>query len=158
MLNSHRLLTALILFFSFQTAHSEDLTGDTQNTIEPSSSDSRQFVSMPDRARKLMREDMLSHLSTINEIIAYLSENKLKEAADVAEIKMGKSAMGKHRSTGMGPGRFMTLEMRNIAWGMHEAATEFSKVAKKGNLKNAYSALQNVTSSCVACHYSYRTR
>ena len=66
--------------------------------------------------------------------------------------------MGKHRGTGMGPGRHMPVEMRNIAWGMHDAATEFSKIAKQGDLKSAYSALQQVTSACVACHYSYRTQ
>ncbi|MCK5003298.1 MAG: cytochrome c, partial [Gammaproteobacteria bacterium] len=34
----------------------------------------------------------------------------------------------------------------------------FAQIAKKGDLKNAYSALQKVTASCVACHYAYRTR
>ena len=71
---------------------------------------------------------------------------------------MGRSSMGKHRSTGMGPGRYMPVEMRKLGWGMHDAATEFSKIAKQGDLNSAYSAFQKVTSSCVACHYSYRTR
>ena len=78
--------------------------------------------------------------------------------AKPAETRMGKSSMGKHRGTGMGPGRYMPLEMRNIGWGMHEAATEFSQLAKKGDTKNAYVALQKITGSCVACHYAYRTR
>ncbi len=52
----------------------------------------------------------------------------------------------------------MPLEMRNLGRGMHDAATEFSKIAKQDDLKSAYSALQKVTGSCVACHYSYRTR
>jgi cytochrome c553 len=113
---------------------------------------------MPEQARQLMREDMLDHLSALNEIIGYLGENNLAAAADVAETRMGKSSMGKHRATGMGPGRFMPIEMRNLGWGMHESATEFALVAKEGDLKNANSALQKVITSCVACHYSYRTR
>ena len=113
---------------------------------------------MPDEARELMRKDMLDHLSAINEIIGHLAENKLYAAADVAETRMGRSSMGKHRGTGMGPGKFMTPEMRNIGWAMHDAASEFAKTAKQGNLKNTYSALQAITGSCVACHYSYRTR
>jgi len=113
---------------------------------------------MPDETSQLMRKDMLDHLSALNEIIGLLAENNLDAVADVAETRMGKSSMGKHRATGMGPGRFMPLEMRNIGWGMHESATELSQAAKEGNLKGAYSALQKVTASCVACHYSYRTR
>ena len=91
-------------------------------------------------------------------MLGYLADNNLSAAAEVAETKMGKSAMRKYRATGMGPGRFMPLEMRNIGWGMHESATEFYRVAKEGDLKNTYSALQQVTYSCVACHYNYRIR
>ena len=147
-----------LLLFASQAAHGEDAINKTQNVESSSGGDSRQLVSMPDQARELMRKDMLVHLSSLNEIIGYLASNNLDTAADVAETTMGRSSMGKHRSTGMGPGRFMPLEMRNLGWGMHDAATEFSKIAKQGNLKSAYSALQKVTSSCVACHYSYRTR
>ena len=147
-----------VLLFASQATHSEEAINKTQNAEGSSDGDLRQLVSMPDQARELMRKDMLDHLSALNEIIGYLAENNLDAAADVSETRMGRSSMGKHRSTGMGPGRFMPLEMRNLGWGMHDAASEFSKIAKQGDLKNAYSALQKVTSSCVACHYSYRTR
>ena len=147
-----------VLLFASQATHSEEAINKTQDVEGSSGGDSRQLVSMPDQARELMRKDMLDHLSAFNEIIGYLAENNLDAAADVAETRMGRSSMGKHRGTGMGPGRFMPLEMRNLRWGMHDAATEFSKIAKQGDLKSAYSALQKVTSSCVACHYSYRTR
>ena len=152
------LLTTSILLLAFQTAHSEELASEEQNSKEFSVSDSRQLVSMPDQARKLMQEDMMDHLSALNEIIAYLAADNFVAAADVAETRMGMSSMGKHRTTGMGPGRFMPLPMRNIGWSMHEAATEFSQIAKQGDLNSTYSALQKVTSACVACHYSYRTQ
>ena len=148
---------SLLLFVS-QAVHSEEAINKAQKVESSSGGDTRQLVSMPDQARELMRKDMLDHLSALNEIIGYLASNNLDAAADVAETKMGRSSMGKHRGTGMGPGRFMSLEMRNLGWGMHNAATAFSKIAKQGNLKSAYSALQKVTRSCVACHYSYRTR
>lgn len=147
-----------LLLFSSQAAHSEEAINNAQNVENSSGGDARQLVSMPDQARELMRKDMLDHLSALNEIIGYLASNNLDTAADVSEARMGRSSMGKHRGTGMGPGRFMPLEMRNLGWGMHDAATEFSKIAKQGDLKSAYSALQKVTNSCVACHYSYRTR
>ena len=158
MFRSTLLLTISVLLFVFQTAHSEESASDSRNAIESSTSDPRQLVSMPDQTRNLMRKDMLNHLSALNEIIGYLAANNLNAAADVAESKMGKSSMGKHRGTGMGPGRFMPLEMRNIGWSMHNAATEFAQIVKQGDLKSAYSSLQKITSSCVACHYSYRTR
>jgi len=147
-----------LLLLASHAANSEEAINKAQNIESSSGGDTRQLVSMPDQARELMRKEMLDNLSALNEIIAYLASNNLDAAADVAETRMGRSSMGKHRGTGMGPGRFMPLEMRNLGRGMHDAATEFSEIAKQGDLKGAYSALQKVTSSCVACHYSYRTR
>jgi hypothetical protein len=152
------LLALIILLFAFQSAHSAEAVDETRSATISPGSDHRQLVSMPDETSQLMRQDMLDHLSALNEIIGLLAANNLDAAADVAETRMGKSSMGKHRATGVGPGRFMPLEMRNIGWGMHESATELSEAAKEGNLKGAYSALQKVTTACVACHYSYRTR
>ena len=152
------LVASTLLLATLQSAYSAEATGEAQTATNSPDSDQRQLVSMPDETSQLMRIDMLDHLSALNEIIGHLAENNLDAAADVAETRMGKSSMGKHRATGMGPGRFMPLEMRNIGWAMHESATKFSQTAKEGNLKGAYSALQKVTGSCVACHYSYRTR
>ena len=152
------LITVLLFSILSRAVHSQQTASVSGNTTELSDADPRQLVEMPDQARKLMREDMLEHLSALNEVIAYLAANDLDAAAEIAESKMGKSSMGKHRGTGMGPGRFMPPEMRSIGWSMHEAATEFSQLAKKGGSKNAYAALQKITGSCVACHYAYRTR
>ena len=148
------LFVASVLLLPAQAAYSEE----SDNSAELSVSDSRQLISMPNETRKLMREDMMNNLSALNEIFAHLTENNFNDAAEVAENRMGKSSMGKHRSTGMGPGRFMPIEMRNIGWTMHEAASEFAVIAKQGDLTNAYNALQKVTSACVACHYGYRTQ
>ena len=152
------LFTTLVLLFACNFAYSAESASDTQSAKKLPDNDFRQLVSMPEQARVFMRDDMLDHLSALSEIIGHLAENNFDAAAEVAETRMGKSSMGKHRGTGMGPGRFMPLEMRNIGWGMHESATEFAQVAKKGDLKSTYSALQKVTNACVACHYSYRTR
>lgn len=128
-------------------------TAGADNTI-----DSRQFVEMPDQARALMRQDMLNHLTSLSEIVGHLASNNLAAAAEAAENRMGNSSMGKHRTSGMGPGRFMPLEMRKLGWGMHESASEFAKIAEKGDVAAAYGALQKITGSCIACHNSYRTR
>lgn len=154
----YKKLIIFFLLFALHAGHSKEVLEESQTLELSSIEDARQFVSMPEQARALMRKDMLDHLSALNEIIAYLASNNLEAAAEVAEKRMGKSSMGKHRGTGMGPGRYMPLEMRNLGRGMHDAATEFSDITKKGDLKSAYSALQKITNSCVTCHYSYRTQ
>ena len=151
------LLTTFLLFVCYST-HGEEAAIDSQRADESSGSDQRRLISMPDQARQVMREHMLDHLAALNEIIAHLAASEFDAAAQVAEERLGWSSMGKHRGTGMGPGRFMPSEMRNIGRGMHESASEFSRIAKEGDPKSAYAALQKVTAACVACHYSYRTR
>lgn len=122
--------------------------------------DHRLLVNMPDLPRTLMRNDMLDHLAALNEIIGYLAENDLAAAAETAEKRMGQSSMGKHAymARGQGPGRFMPDTMRQMGWNMHDASTEFAKAAKSGDRAKSLAALQQVTSSCVACHMSFRTR
>lgn len=148
--------TSRILLCAVLTA----LTGGAQaETAAPApGGDSRLFVEMPAEAQQLMRQDMLSHLATLDAIVAALAGNDLKTAADQAEQQLGRASMGKHRATGMGPGRFMPLEMRNLAWSMHDAADDFAVEARKGDMQSALTALRKITSSCVSCHAVYRTR
>lgn len=120
--------------------------------------DSRQFVEMPAETQQLMRKDMQDHLAAISAILGYLANKEFKAAAEVAEKRMGKSSMGKHRATGMGPGRFMPLAMRDIGWGMHGAASNLAEAAQSGDLDKSYAALHKVMNSCVTCHLSFRIR
>ncbi|MDH3973313.1 MAG: cytochrome c [Deltaproteobacteria bacterium] len=127
-----------------------------QRTFTPPK-DERQLVSMPDGVKLVLRLDMISHLSALNEILVNISTGDLDAAAEVAELKLGKSSMGKHRGTGMGPGRFMPQDMHDIAFSMHQAASSFAELAKKkGDLKGVYEALQEITAHCVSCHSAYR--
>jgi cytochrome c556 len=52
----------------------------------------------------------------------------------------------------------MPQEMHGIGMAGHDAASEFAKVAATGDKAKALAALQGLTSTCVACHASYRTR
>jgi hypothetical protein len=126
----------------------------------PVPEDTRQMVTMPPISRAVMREDMIDHLGALNEILGLMAADKLKEAGEVAEKRMGRSTMGKHaaRTRGQGPGRFMPPEMHGIGMAGHDAASEFAKVAATGDRTKAIAALQELTSTCVACHASYRTR
>jgi hypothetical protein len=122
--------------------------------------DARQAVDMPALQRALVREDMLHHLMSLNEIVGLLAGGKLNEAAAVADKDMGVASMGKHaaRTQGMGPGRFMPEGMRAIGVGMHRSASEFAEVARKGDRDAAYKALEAITGACVACHAAYRLK
>ncbi len=126
----------------------------------PVPEDTRQMVTMPPISRAVLREDMIDHLGALNEILGLLAADKLKEAGEVAEKRMGRSTMGKHaaRTRGQGPGRYMPQEMHAIGIAGHDAASEFAKVAATGDKAKALAALQGLTSTCVACHASYRTR
>ena len=120
--------------------------------------DLRTLAELPEKQSRILREDMLDHLAVLNEINRYLSENDLKSAAEVAETGMGRSLLGKYQDQDMRPGRFMPREMREIGWELHKAASEFAKAAREGDLNRTLVAYHHITSTCVACHYSYRSR
>jgi hypothetical protein len=122
--------------------------------------DNRQLVKMPPLPAALMREDMLDHLLALNEILALMGENKLAEAGEAAEQRLGRSTMGRMmvKAKGMGPGRFMPPEMHAIGMSMHDAASEFAQLAKSGDRAKAQAALAGITGKCVACHAAFRIR
>lgn len=130
----------------------------TQAAESATAADSRIMVEMPTAAQALMRQDMLSHLAAVNAIIAALGNDELNTAADIAEKQLGRATMGQHQGTGMGPGRYMPMEMRNIGWRMHDTADAFAAIARKGDVQKALAALEPITTSCVSCHAVYRTR
>ena len=136
----------------------DDDTDVTEAEPESQLMDLRSYVEMPEKARQILQEDMLDHLAVLNEINSYLAENDLLAAADVAENGMGRSLLSKYQDEEMRPGRYMPKEMREIGWELHDAATQFVTAARQVNLKKTLLAYQRITSACVACHYSYRTR
>jgi hypothetical protein len=136
----------------------EDDTDVTEATADSQLMDLRSYVEMPEKTRQILQEDMLDHLAVLNEINRYLAENDLLAAADVAETGMGRSLLSKYQDEEMRPGRYMPKEMRKIGWELHAAAAEFVTAARQGNLQKTLLAYHHITSACVACHYSYRTR
>ncbi len=87
-----------------------------------------------------------------------LAEGQLQEAADLVEPTMGRTERGSQQGIkGGGPGLYMPVPMRSLAWNMHETASEFAETASKGGVKESYKALQKLQSSCVS-YLSYTTR
>ena len=130
------------------------------NAQQQVADDPRQLVTMPPLAQALLREEMLDHLGALDEIIGLLASDKLAEAGDSAEKRLGRSSMGRHaaRARGQGPGRFMPEAMHNIGLSMHDAASGFARSAKAGERAAALARLQQVRGACVACHAAFRTR
>lgn len=125
-----------------------------------SADDAREWVKLPAPAQESLRLEMLDNLVAVNEILTLMAEGKVKEAGEVAESKLGRSAMGKHRDKPFDarPGPHMPPAMHGIGMDGHKAASEFAAVAKGGDRDKALALLPNLTSACIACHFSYRTR
>jgi len=122
--------------------------------------DNRQLATLPPAAQEALREEMQGNLLAINEILTLMAAGKVKEAGQLAETSLGKSAMGKHRDKPFNarPGPHMPPAMHEIGIDGHTAASEFAKAAATGDREKALSLLPNLTGACVACHYSWRTR
>ncbi len=140
--------------------------------------ETRQLVEMPSKMQQHMMTKMRDHLAAVSEILQSLGQEDLDKAAEIAESRLGMSSMGKHGGKkgkhdgdnkeehacdnkgekGGGMGKHMPEGMRAIGHSMHEAASRFALRAQEGNTVLVYQALSEVTSSCVACHASYRIK
>ncbi len=122
--------------------------------------DARQLARLPPPAQEALRQEMLDNLLAVNEILSLMAAGKVREAGEVAESKLGRSAMGKHRDKPFEarPGPHMPPAMHGVGMDGHQAASEFAAAAKTGDRDKALALLPNLTSACVACHFSYRTR
>jgi hypothetical protein len=138
--------------------HGESSEDAVAEDAETHITDLRTFAKLPEKAGRILREDMLDHLAVLNEINRYLAENDLQSAAEVAETGMGRSLLSKYQDQDMRPGRYMPKEMRELGWELHKAASEFAAAARQGDMNKTLVAYHHITSTCVACHYSYRSR
>ncbi len=119
-------------------------------------SGSRELVELPEMMQNHMLANMRDHLVAINEILVYLADNKLDEAAEVAESRLGMSSLNLHGASHMASR--MPTGMQETGTSMHRAASRFALKAQEGDALAAYNALSEITSACVACHAGYRIR
>ena len=118
--------------------------------------DSRQLVKLPEMMQSHMMANMRDHLKTINEILIHLSNKEMDKAASIAEKRIGMSSVGTHGAEHIG--KFMPKGMRQAGTNMHKAASRFALIVEEGELLPAYKVLSEVTSTCVACHSSYKIK
>jgi cytochrome c556 len=122
--------------------------------------DHRTFAKLTPQAQETLRVEMLDNLLALNEILSLMAENKVKEAGEVAETRLGKTAMGKNARLPFDsrPGPQMPSEMHDIGRNGHDAASEFARAAASGDRDQALGKLPALLGICIACHATYRTR
>lgn len=118
--------------------------------------ETRELVELPEMMQEHMLSNMRDHLAAINEILSHMGKKQLDKAAEVAESRLGMSSLESHGAKHMA--KFMPPEMRKLGNRMHRAASRFALKAQEGRAVPAYRALSDITTSCVACHASYRIR
>jgi len=128
------------------------LTNSTANAEE----ETRQYVKFPPKLQLKQMSNMRDHMAALNEILENLAFGDLDQASDIAEKRLGLSARHSHDTGDLA--KYMPIGMKQAGYNMHSAASQFAKIAKKGNSESAYEALLPVTQSCVECHAGYRTR
>mgnify|MGYP001000147467 CR=1 FL=1 len=122
--------------------------------------DTRQLARLPVPAQEAMREEMFGNLVALDEVLSLIGSGKISEAGEVAEARLGMSAMGKHRDKPFDarPGPHMPPAMHGIGMDGHNAVNEFAAAARTGDRDRALVLLPKLTTACVACHYLYRMR
>lgn len=122
--------------------------------------DTRQLVVFNSAAQETLRQEMRDNLFALHEVLALMAVGQVKEAGEVAESKLGVSSMGKHRllPPDARPGPQMPQAMHAMGIDGHKAASEFASVALSGDKEKAQMMLPKLSSGCVTCHASYRTR
>lgn len=118
--------------------------------------DGRELVELPPMMQNHMMANMRDHLAAINEMLGHLAAGDSEKAAQVAENRLGMSALDNHGAHHMAG--FMPEGMRKTGTRMHRAASQFAITVQEGDATANYQALGEITSACVSCHASYRIR
>jgi hypothetical protein len=150
------------------TMHMQHMQQQQGNTSKPvpakngpvPAKDTRQVVHFPKALREHTLTNMRDHLLALQQIQAALSKQDYDLAGDIAEQRLGMTALSVHGAHEVA--KYMPKGMQEAGSGMHRNASRFAIAAKDvsatGDVKPALEALSNVTAQCVACHAGYRLR
>jgi len=123
-------------------------------------SDTREFVRFPEPLVEHTLANMRDHLLALQEIQEHLGMGHMDVAARIAETRLGMSSLGLHGAHNVA--KYMPQGMQDAGAAMHKAASQFAIVATDsgvtGDMKPVFSALANLTSTCVGCHAGYRIK
>jgi hypothetical protein len=120
--------------------------------------DPRIVVEFPAPMRDHTLANMRDHLAALAEIQHAMARQSWDQAAELAERRLGMSALQRHGAHAVAP--YMPEGMRAAGSAMHRSASRFALAARNaavlGDSSQALSALAELTGACVACHAGYR--
>lgn len=136
---------------------------------------SRRPVELPPDAEAVFRAQMLTHIVSLDGIVAALGKGDYGTAADIAAAGMGVARgegddlsgakAGGEPGPGLGLGRFLPAEFLAIGQRFHGAANDFAAAARAmpaepspAEQQALMAALGKVTAECRTCHDSFRLK
>ncbi len=152
--------------------------------VKKTAQETRQLLRLPPKVRVRFLAGMRQHLAEISDIQAALAQGEFDRAAQIAEDRLGLGApdsapcrmdsmadakTGKSaaeafpriasRLGGGGIAPYMPKAMHDVGVRMHQAADHFAKVSRASAAAKDYpaalSALNAVTTQCIACHAQF---
>lgn len=125
--------------------------------------DDRELVTLPPPMQEHMMANMRDHLRSLEEIMTALAGGRPKDAADIAEQRIGMSSLTLHGAEHMGP--FMPEPMRRMGSELHRASSRFGLAVEEADLEpgaagaqKVYGTLAEMMAACNGCHTAYRIR
>jgi hypothetical protein len=126
--------------------------------VSAAAEDNRIALDLPPDVKLQFLEHMRTHMNALNDVIQLMADGKIRDAGEVARKEM---AIGK----GMGFGRYMPPEFREMGFDYHRTADEFARATAEisGSPDNAawskaVGGLAQITARCNACHATFRVK
>ncbi|MCW8827311.1 MAG: cytochrome c [Gammaproteobacteria bacterium] len=126
------------------------------NTSVSAETDSRIALNLPTQMEEHLLGNMRQHLVVINRLLDLVGQEKLTEAAELAEAELGMSSLDKHGASHIA--QFYPVQSANFGTEMHKAASRFARVAEEGDPLESYRAIGAITQNCVGCHATAKVR
>jgi hypothetical protein len=144
--------------------HMHGVAGPDGNpSMSEKSDDPREFVSLPAPMQEHMLADMRDHLTTLNTVIGDIANANFDAASKLLEERLGMSSLSLHHAAEIAP--YFPQPMQDAGTSMHHAASRLAIVLQDASvaqtfdsMREANTALHEVTSACVSCHTGYRLR
>ena len=120
--------------------------------------DTRVVLDLPPEVRTVFLEHMRSHMNSLDNVLQLMAAGKTKEAGTFARKEM---AIGQ----GLGIGRYMPAEFREMGFGFHRAADDFARLAAEtpeppdaAGWSKLINGLAQVTAQCNGCNAAFRVK
>lgn len=180
-------LTFALVSLSWTAAVGPAQAGSSETAKPAIKHETRQTLYLPANLRSRFLAGMRQHLAQISEIQAALANGEFEHAAQIAQNRLGLNAPGStacrmdsmadqktgaaaisafpriasHLGDDTGIAPYMPKAMHDVGLKMHQAADHFAEVSRASAATKDFpatlSALNAVTTQCIACHAQFKT-